>query len=254
MAEKNPNNRQEILIEAVTRCLNEMYQKSQPSATWEQVNENVRNNVYGGAKDAYNFYYLADQEYLDILDKYMSMYNIKNRWADDAQLMIDYLRHGGTKNKYIQPNTDEDGNYHPGYRGYEEVDSLETYFVQLISDVVERKRATEKVFELMENCKDFYLGNKEESSFRMSITDYAPCMRKDTVISKWKELGKDITIVDKIEDPYTGEFVLPTELDGYFDGAVFNYDLDCWTTQEELDEWEKLNPKKNFNFDEDETN
>jgi hypothetical protein len=30
--------------------------------------------------------------------------------------------------------------------------------------------------------------------------------------------------------------------------------LDCWTTQEELDEWEKLNPKKNFNFDEDETN
>ena len=91
MAEKNPNNRHEILLEAVTRCLNEMYQKSQPSATWEQVNENVRNDVYGGAKDAYNFYYLADQEYLDILDKYMSMYNIKNRWSDNAQLMIDYL-------------------------------------------------------------------------------------------------------------------------------------------------------------------
>lgn len=246
-----PSNRHEILLEALERCYNEMFERAQPSVTWEQVNKNVLDGVYGeGVKDAYNYHYLSSKEYEDIREKYMYMYNIHDRWKDNAELMINYLKEGGTKDKWIPEKIHENGFKEPGYRGYEQVPSFEKHLFDILSEfegkILNAETKTElqikivdKVFELMNYCKDFYRGDREVSNFIFSVMDLSPNSNKEAVIENWKKLGKDIEIIDKIEDPWSGELVFPEEIEGYEEGKVYNYDIDEWVTPEELEEYER---------------
>ena len=87
----------------------------------------------------------------------------------------------------------------------------------------------------LNNYRNYYRGNHELNSFNMSIMDLSPWSDKQTVIESWKKLGIDITIEDKIIDPMTGEYELPSKIEGYKPGLVFNYDTDEWVTPEELE-------------------
>lgn len=259
---KIPQNRHDILLEALKRCYDEMYRKSQPSVTWEEVNQNVIDNKYGeGVKDAYNFHYLSQEEYKDIRQKYMNMYNIHNDWKENAQLMIDYLSNGGTKDKWIPEKIHEDGSKEPGYRGYEKVPPISELIHDILKEYIGeenceevRDKITNKVLEVTNWCKDFYRGDREESQFIFSVMDLSPNINKDTVKENWEKLGESIEIIDKIEDPYTGEWELPENVEGYKPGLVFNYDLDEWVTPEELEKYEQEHPKpKIWDFDNEES-
>ena len=250
---KIPQTRKELLLEALERCFDEIYQHSQPPVSWKQLNENVENNVYGeNVRDAYKFHYISMNEYNDIREKYLYMYNVKSDWKHFADLMINYLKNGGIKDKYFKEKIDENGFKHPGYRGYEDVPKLDKQLEKIIHNDSERHQVLEKVFELMNECKNFYRHDSEETSFIFSLMNLAPSFNKEDVIDEWKKLGKDIEIIDKIQDPYSEEWVYPDEVEGYKPGLVFNYDIDEWVTLEELKQWKRNNPTPVYDIDEDE--
>ena len=116
--------RSEILEQAIHDCLNEMYQKSQPSITFDEVIEKHKTGEYNEKVLAYERHYLPQEEYLEIEEKYIRAYRIHNEWNDDAELMIDYLEKGGTKDKWIPEKIHENGFKEPGYRGYEKTPQL----------------------------------------------------------------------------------------------------------------------------------
>ena len=123
---------------------------------------------------------------------------------------------------------------------------------EIIYDDSIRHQVLEKVFELMDECKNFYRHDSEETSFIFSLMNLAPSFNKEDVIDEWKKLGKDIEIIDKIQDPYSEEWVYPDEVEGYKPGLVFNYDIDEWVTLEELKQWKRNNPTPVYDIDEDE--
>ena len=147
------------------------------------------------------------EEYIDIKEKYLYSYNIKSTWEDSAQLMIDYLEKGGTKDKYIEPNTDEEGHYHPGYRSYEHTPKLIDALTEIIGEI-NAIEACKKVFELMNECKGFYRGDREESKFSFTVANYDPNSCKERVQKFW---GDKLTIYDTEIDPMEGIFVKVTE-------------------------------------------
>lgn len=198
--------RKYILERAVEECLDEMYRKSQPSITWEEVLKGHKEGKYSENNTVIDQHYLSQDEYTDIKERYMHMYNIHNDWKDSADLMIEYLEKGGTKDKYIPAVTDETG-YHPGYRGYEKTPKLIDALKEFLSEE-DAQKATEKVFELMNDCKNFYRGDAEESSFSFTLMNYSPNSCKDKVQEFW---GDKVKIYDRRMDPEVGEFVDVTD-------------------------------------------
>ena len=195
-----------ILERAVEECLDEMYRKSQPSITWEEVLKGHEEGKYSENNTVIDQHYLSQDEYTDIKERYMHMYNIHNDWKDNADLMIDYLEKGGTKDKYIPAITDETG-YHPGHRGYEKTPKLIDALKEFLSEE-DAQKATDKVLELMNECKNFYRGDAEENSFSFTLMNYSPNSCKDKVQEFW---GDKVKIYDRRMDPEVGEFVDVTD-------------------------------------------
>ena len=227
-----PETRKDILLEALERCFDEMYRKSQPSVTWEEINQRVKDNFYGeGEREGYKFHYISEEEFSEICEKYKSMYNIQNFHEYYSDLIKDYFVSGGSKTIWVSGDDD-----YPGYKDYVEVEPFKEQLSKILN-----KEDLDKVYSLIEenfnNYRNYYRGNHELNSFNMSIMDLSPCSDKQTVIESWKKLGIDITIEDKIIDPMTGEYELPSKIEGYKPGLVFNYDTDEWVTPEELENY-----------------
>lgn len=183
--------RSEILDKAIHDCLNEMYKKSQPNTTWDEIIQKFESGEYDKNVKVYELHYLPYVEYKEIEEKYIQAYRIHNEWKEDADLMIKYLKEGGTKDKYIPERIDEDGFKHPGYRGYESTPKLEDALKDIIKNPNIEEQVLNKVFELMYNCKDFYCPNREENSFRFTVCNYAPCSNKESVQKLYNEIIYD---------------------------------------------------------------
>lgn len=199
--------RDRVLKQAVEECLNEMFLRSQPSITWKEFTEGFSTGKYKEGDRPIEQHYLSMEEYIDIKEKYLYGYNLNTTWPDNAQLMIDYLEKGGTKDKYIPESTDENGNYHPGYRGYESTPKL----IDAITEIVGEVSAIEvckKVFELINDCKNFYRGDRLENQFSFTVMNYSPCSSKERVQEFW---GDKLKIYDTELDPMEGVFVKVTE-------------------------------------------
>ena len=219
--------RSEIIERAIKECLNEMYQKSQPSITWDEIVEKYESGEYDENTKVYEKHYLPSEECKEIEEKYIQAYRIHNEWDEDADLMIDYLQKGGIKDKYISSYTDENGNYHPGYRSYENTPKLEDALKDIINNSETEKRVLDKVFELMRNCQEFYCPNREENRFRFSISSYSPSCNKEAVQKNYS----DITIHEREYDPINEMWI-----------NVDDKQLEEWEEQIELyksfnDEW-----------------
>lgn len=226
--------RTDVVIRAAEECLDEMYLKSQPSVSWKEVNQHIVDNIYGeNVKDGYNFHYLSEAELSDIREKYLTIYNIKPHWEDYCNIIKDYLINGGPTNEKIN-----------GF--YLSVPSINEQLKDILATDPNVKTAMETVFDMLQKCKDFYKFNIDEQMFLSNVLNYAPSSNKETVIDNWKKLGQDIEIKNKVEDPYTGELVFPENLEGWFEGAVFNYDLDEWVTPEAMKIWEETHEKTNL--------
>lgn len=202
--------RDKILEKAYNECMAEMYVKAQPSADYYQLCEDAKNGKIGKDERVYERYYLSQEEFLHIRDKYVKAYGMEATWRSNIELLEQYLTEGGTKDKYIESHTDENGHYHPGYRGYENVKPIKEQIESILNgefasgevspfvkDAI-RDKIVATVMKTISDCKEFYCFDREESQFSASIAlGPSPCSNKDTVIEYWKSQGIDIEIVER---------------------------------------------------------
>lgn len=167
-------NRRKLLENAVLECLDEMYIRSQPSITFNELQMLYKSNPNSN-EILPSHYYLCKEEYDDILESYIRAYRIHNEFHEDVELVKDYLTNGGTKDKYIE----EDGK--PPYRGYEKVPPLK--------DFIGEDHAN-KALELIEECNKFYRPDREENGFRFEISNYGPSQCLEAVREYWGDREK----------------------------------------------------------------
>ena len=168
--------RESVLMQAVEDCYREMFAKAQPMADWDNLTQEYKEGKIDEEKDGpiYNRHYLSCQEYAYIIDKYIEAYKIKSNWNDHIDILKEYLIKRGVKDTYIDGYTDENGNYHSGYRGYEKIAPMVEHIKKIISDESDAhdennevtstlaQKITNKVIELINTCQDFYRFNGDE--------------------------------------------------------------------------------------------
>jgi len=213
--------RDEVLCKAYEDCIREMFAKAQPAADFDNIIEEVKAGKIDEEKDGpiYDRHYLSSEEYMYILNKYMNAYRIQSEWKDDIEILEDYLNKGGHKDKYIEDWEDEHG-HHPGYRSYEKVPPLKEHIknvlVPLFDTEVECnlavKYVTDKVMELIHDCKNYYSFNVDEQKFRNTVCmRCSPTGNAETVKKWWKDhYDVDIEIEERnpllfLERDYYGD-------------------------------------------------
>jgi len=172
-----------IMREAIDRCLSEMFEKAQPRANWHEYLEMAKRGEISKDENIYERHYLSDTEFNYIANKYKKAYGFKRHWKDDCDWILHNLKEGGYRDAWIK---DEDGDKH---RESEKTKPLN----ELIGD-----ESAEKVYQLIEDFKDFYRFDREESVFDFNVyLGCSPTSNVQTVIDYWKSVGVDIEIDEK---------------------------------------------------------
>ena len=199
--------RKEVLERAVRDCFTEMYEKAQPSISWDQIIREFKDGQRDKDERVYEQHYLSQEEFTYIVDKYMEAYNIKPHWKEDVEVIEDYLNKGGHKDKYIPKKKDPDGFVHPGYRSYEEVPPIKELILKELYKWIDNdnqcngaaEAITNLVMNTIKECKDYYRFDSEEASFRYTTAlGASPTSNPETVKKFWKEkTGEDIKIEER---------------------------------------------------------
>ena len=192
--------RRDIIEKATIDCLDEMYRQSQPSITWDEVVEQSKQNK---DRHIWREHYLPQHLYMKIMEKYMYAYRIRDEWEGNVRVVEEYLEKGGTKDKYISAHTDATG-YHPGYRGYEKVESIAVQFQKKLKEMNVLHGSSiaitlsDLLFSNIHDCKEFYKFDREEMGFRMDVSNYAPNSNIEAVREFYKDT--DIVINEVLEE------------------------------------------------------
>lgn len=202
MIDKNIICRKDMVEHAIIECLDEMYRKSQPSITWDEIQKLAKEN---SKRSIWREHYLPQWLYKDIQDKYMRLYRIRDEWHNNVELVEEYLNKGGTKNKYIPEQIDESGFKHPGYRGYESVKPIKEQVLEILNETLEVGNRTEilcdkiidTVMSTITACKEFYCHNRDEQMFLMNVANYSPNSNIEAVREFYA--GTD-TIIEDIKE------------------------------------------------------
>ena len=172
-----------IMREAIDRCLSEMFEKAQPRANWHEYLEMVKRGEISKDEKVYERHYLSDVEFNYIANKYKKAYGFKRHWKDNCDWILHNLKEGGYRDAWIK---NEDGS---GHRAPEKTKPLN----ELIGD-----ESAEKVYQLIEDFKDFYRFDSEESVFDFNVyLGCSPTSNAQTVIDYWKSVGINIEIDEK---------------------------------------------------------
>lgn len=192
--------RRKILEKAHHDCLVEMYAKAQPPADFNKILEDVKSGILTDDEKnpIYKRHYLSYKEFEYILNKYCSAYRINREWPDNIDVIERYFKGEGRKDVWIPNRIDKDGFKHPGYRSSEAVPHIKDTIKNIIKDNEAAEKISEEIFNYLENCKNYYRFDTEESSFKVGISlGCSPISNKDVVIEYWKEQGVDIEIKDR---------------------------------------------------------
>lgn len=202
--------REDIIWEIRQRCIKEMYTKAQPSADYDEIYAYYKKCKKEGKEpeQVYRRYYLSEEEFKYIEEKYLDLYELVDSFKDDCNIIIRDLKDGCVKDKYIEEHTDDNGNRHPGHRGYEDIPSFNIQLLEYLkskvpSELAESlsKEISEKVINFVEDRKNFYRFNVDESKFRFSValTD-SPTSNAEEVIKYWKSQGRELEIDPRHHD------------------------------------------------------
>lgn len=191
--------RDNIISHAITECMREMYAKAQPSADYDKLVEDVKAGKIGKDELVFNRHFLSHDEFNYILNKYIDMYRLREEWTSNVDLLIDYISKGGSKDKWIPDHT-ENGMYYTGHRGYEKVAPLKEQFDIIMNeynmyDENMLNHLYDAVINTINDCKDFYKFDREQTSFSIAVAlGASPTSNPETVKEYWKSQGVDIDI------------------------------------------------------------
>lgn len=193
--------RKDIIIQAIEECMKELFKWAQPKVTWEEFRK--ENKEYDGSgPKPYEFYYLDKDITKEIVENYAYAYRIGPELKDTITILIDYFEHP-IVDKYISKHTDENGNYHPGHRGYDYPESIVNFIGEEHWD---------KVKEYFNMAGNFYKWDSNLQMFNINVyLGASPNSNKQAVIDNWKKYkNKDIEIKDisleEFDEEYYGDF------------------------------------------------
>lgn len=202
--------RRDVLSKAADDCMKELYTLVQPAVTWDwfiaECEEYTKKYKEWEKHDnpewkdkhidecigprPYEFYYLPNKVMKEVVSSYIHAYNIDRQ--QDLLDTIDTLKkycENPIIDKYIKEHTDENGNHHPGYRGYDFPDNIITQISKecnLTFDTAQQ--CWNKVKELLDMAGNFYNWNGDLNSFNMTVyLGASPNSNKEAVIENWKK-------------------------------------------------------------------
>ena len=212
--------RREVLSNAVTECLKELYSWATPKIDWEEfLKENkiytekytkweVLENrppilEYCGPRP-YEFYYLPSEIFNDIKESYVYAYKLdgQKELLDTIEILKNYCKEP-IVDKYIEGKGNE-----PGYRGYDHPDNLEKELEKILHNTSTTRLIQEKFFEFLDMAGNFFNWNGDLNSFYMSVClGASPNSNKQAVIDNWKKYRKQDIEIDEeqIKKEYYGE-------------------------------------------------
>lgn len=200
--------RNSIIDEGIIKCLDEMYQHSQPSITWKELNEQAKIDKENGIEGRHYWdeHYLGKEEYDEIFEKWAHAYRAINEWKDDVDVVLRYLTEGGTKDKWIERNNGE-----PGYRGYEEVAPLVEHVKSILNENNINndelpKTIVDKVVELITTCKNFYRFDRDNERFSYNVNMMGPCCNIESVQQWHNEHNTGEIIRERFYNDETDEY------------------------------------------------
>jgi len=223
--------RRDVLNNAVTECLKELYSWATPKIDWDEfIKENKIYNEkykeweslkdktpileYCGPKP-YEFYYLPAEIFNDIKESYVYAYKLNGQkeLLDTIEILKNYCKEP-IVDKYI-----EGENGFPGHRGYDHPDNLEKELQTKLREKagfsvtntgIENlsKELQDKFFEFLDMAGNFFNWNGDLNSFYMSVClGASPNSNKQAVIDNWKKYRKQDIEIDEeqIKKEYYGE-------------------------------------------------
>jgi len=209
--------RRDVLSQAVDACMKELYSYAYPRIEWDDFL--LENKIYNANKKEdpapFEFYYLPKEIMKDICDSYIFAYQIDSQQEllNTISILKDYCENP-IVDKHISEYTDENGDYHPGHRGYDHPDNLEKEIYKYLNsnftgaEFENAEILQDKFFEFLDMAGNFYKWNADLNSFNMSIyLGASPNTSKEEVIENWKKYrNKDIEIDDEqIKKEYYGD-------------------------------------------------
>ena len=217
--------RRDVLSNAVTECLKELYSWATPKVDWDEfIKENKiyneRYKKWESLKDKipileycgprpYEFYYLPSDIFNDIKESYVYAYKLNGQkeLLDTIEILKNYCKEP-IVDKYIEGKDGE-----PGHRGYDHPDNLEKQLYDLVPDTgfdksEMSKEIQDKFFEFLDMAGNFFNWNGDLNSFYMSVClGASPNSNKQAVIDNWKKYRKQDIEIDEeqIKKEYYGE-------------------------------------------------
>lgn len=199
--------RDKIISKAYTDCMEELYQKSQPPASYIDYVNRYRIGELTDKDHVHDHHFLSQEEYEYIIDKYVYAYGMTQKWKDYVDTVVAYLDKDAIKDKQIEEYEDEYG-HHPAHRGYEKLPDIKTVIETYLTTNAGKTNAEKAdaiktlILQRIDDCKHFYRFDREEGDFKTSIAlGASPTSDPERVKKYWKEKGIDVDIVYK--DPLT---------------------------------------------------
>lgn len=168
--------RDEVLVEAVNKCLQELYSNVQPKVTWTDFIQENREYVEGTPLPC-EFYYIPKKLMEEIVSDYVYAYDLNPKLKDTINILIDYLKE-------------------PINIGYENNTRKYVTGESIVNRIGED--AFNMVVKYLTDAGDFYRWDADLQKFYHNIyLGASPSTSKEQVINNWKKYrNKDITIDD----------------------------------------------------------
>ena len=173
------------MSKALHDCYCEMYAKSTPSGDWAQMVQDAQDGKIAKDEKVYERHYLSEEDYKEIVDKYLDAYRVKSEWRDDVGVVEDFLANGGSEEVY-----DDETNQ----KEYVKIPTLKEDLSKIVDEGLVDE-VYDCVMRKIDKCKNHYRFNSEESAFRFEVAlGPSPTSNKQTVIDYWKEKGIDVEL------------------------------------------------------------
>ena len=189
----------DVLGDAVDKCLDIMFRASYPSITLEEYKEQHRKLTKEERESAklYHAHYLPWKAYKAIEEDFVSAYEMESQLPTIIDILKGYFREP-IVDKWIEGKNEHE----PGHRGYEKPEPMPE----------EHRVVAEKYMDMANN---FFSWNRDATALYFNVCNVSPCSNRETVEKWYHENGQP-------------DFKIPED----------DYWVDGWDDGEELEDEE----------------